>query len=82
MNMVGKVQLIGFGDNEVIKEYIDKGIILGTIVRNPYRIGYSAVMALQEICSIGYTSAYVDTGISIITATPDSFGGRKAQSSD
>ncbi|MBI9102054.1 MAG: substrate-binding domain-containing protein [Spirochaetales bacterium] len=67
MNMVGEVQFIGFGDNESIKEYISKDLVLGTIVRNPYRIGYSAVMALKEICTVGYTSAYVDTGISIIS---------------
>ena len=67
MNLVGSVQIIGFGEDERIKEFINKGLMLGTIVRNPYRIGFSAVMALQEISINGYTSAYVDTGISIIT---------------
>lgn len=66
-NLVGRVQIIGFGEDKHILEYIDKGIILGTIVRNPYRIGFSAVLALQEIELNGYTSAYVDTGIKIIT---------------
>jgi len=68
MNLVGSVQIIGFGEDERIKEYIDKGLVLGTIVRNPFRIGFSAVMALQEISTNGYTSAYVDTGISIISS--------------
>lgn len=67
MNLVGEIQVIGFGEDERIKEYINKGLVLGTIVRNPFRIGFSAVMALQEISQNGYTSAYVDTGISIIT---------------
>ncbi|MDC7126855.1 MAG: substrate-binding domain-containing protein [Spirochaetales bacterium] len=67
MNMVGSVQIIGSGDAPKIKEYIEKGVILGSIVRNPYRIGFSSVMALREINLIGYTSAYVDTGISVIT---------------
>lgn len=67
MNMVGAVQVIGFGEDDRIIEFIDKGLVLGTIVRNPYRIGFSAVMALLEISINGYTSAYVDTGISIIT---------------
>ncbi|MDA3812142.1 MAG: substrate-binding domain-containing protein [Spirochaetaceae bacterium] len=67
MNMVGDVQVIGFGEDERIIEFINKGLIIGTIVRNPFRIGFSAVMALQEISTNGYTSAYVDTGISIIT---------------
>jgi len=67
LNLVGSVKIIGFGDDEKIHEYIDKGIILGSIIRNPYRIGYSAVMALQQLKTDGYTSSYVDTGISIKT---------------
>lgn len=67
MNLVGNVKIIGFGDDEKIQEYIDKEIILGSIIRNPYRIGFSAVMALQELSTNGYTSAFVDTGISVIT---------------
>ncbi len=67
MNLVGVVNIIGFGDHETIKSYIDKGVILGSIVRNPYRIGFSTVMALKEISENGYTSAYVDTGITILS---------------
>ncbi|MGL1892508.1 MAG: substrate-binding domain-containing protein [Spirochaetaceae bacterium] len=67
MNLVGNVKIIGFGDDKKIKEYIDKELILGSIIRNPYRIGFSAVMALQELSTNGYTSAFVDTGISVIT---------------
>ena len=66
MNLVGMVQIIGFGEQETIKAYIEKGVILGSIVRNPYRIGYSTVMALKEISLNGYTSAFVDTGITIL----------------
>jgi ABC-type sugar transport system substrate-binding protein len=67
MNLVGMVRIIGFGEHETIKSYIDKGVILGSIVRNPYRIGFSTVMALKEISINGYTSAYVDTGITLIS---------------
>jgi len=67
MNLVGAIQVIGFGEDERIKEFINKGLVIGTIIRNPYRIGFSAVMALQELSTNGYTSAYVDTGISVIT---------------
>jgi ribose transport system substrate-binding protein len=67
LNLVGEVQIIGFGDDPTIMEYIEKGLLLGTIVRNPHRIGFSAVMALQEISTMGYTSAYVDTGLSVIS---------------
>jgi ribose transport system substrate-binding protein len=66
MNLVGSVQIIGFGNDPVINAYINKGVVLGSIVRDAYNIGYSAVMALAEIKKIGNTSAYVDSGISII----------------
>jgi len=71
LNLVGSVHVIGFGENETIREYISKGLVLGTIIRNPFRIGFSAVMALQEISTNGYTSAYVDTGISVISGGGD-----------
>ncbi|HUZ17697.1 MAG TPA: substrate-binding domain-containing protein [Spirochaetia bacterium] len=68
LNLVGKVQIIGFGDEETIKQYIDRGVVLGSIVRNPTEIGYRAVAALKEISTNGNTSAYVNTGINIITS--------------
>jgi ribose transport system substrate-binding protein len=66
MNLVGSVQIIGFGSDPAINAFIDKGIVLGSIVRDPYHIGYNAVLALTEKKENGYTSAYVDAGISII----------------
>lgn len=71
MNKVFSVQIIGFGENERIKEYIKKGIILGSIVRNPYQIGINAVLALDEINKSGYTSSFVDTGVTIIDINSD-----------
>ena len=67
MNLVGIVKIIGFGEHETIKSYIEKGVLLGSIVRNPYRIGFSTVMALKELSTNGYTSAYADTGITILS---------------
>jgi len=69
MNLVGMVRIIGFGEHETIKSYIEKGVLLGSIVRNPYRIGFSTVMALKELSINGYTSAYADTGITILSGT-------------
>lgn len=67
MNLVGNVKIIGFGDDKIIQEYIDKELILGSIIKNPYHIGFSAVIALEELSNNGYTSAFVDTGISVLT---------------
>ena len=66
MNLVGTVQIIGFGDDPAIAGYINKGVVLGSIVRDPYGIGFNAVLALAKIKSSGHTSAYVDTAISVI----------------
>lgn len=66
MNLVGQVQIIGFGNDPVILENIRKGIIAGSIVINPERMGYEAVRSLISLCSSGYTSTSTDTGISII----------------
>lgn len=66
MNLVGRVQLIGFGDDPMIIEYIRKGIIAGTIAVNPERIGYEAVQSLFSLRTTGYTSTSIDTGVSII----------------
>lgn len=80
MNAVGSVQIIGFGNDPMIKSHIDKGIVLGSIVRDPYHIGFSAVLALSEITRSGYTSAFVDTGISILEkgdGTPQLYGSEE-----
>ncbi|MDP3130165.1 MAG: substrate-binding domain-containing protein, partial [Bacillota bacterium] len=66
MNLVGSVQIIGFGDDPAIANYVSKGVVLGSIVRDPYGIGFNAVIALAKIKSSGNTSAYVDTAISVI----------------
>ncbi|MDR1353004.1 MAG: substrate-binding domain-containing protein [Treponema sp.] len=66
MNLVGRVQVIGFGADLVIEENIRKGVIASSIVINPERIGYEAVQSLAALRRTGYTAASVDTGIKII----------------
>jgi len=67
LNLVGRVQIIGFGSDEQIEEYVQKGIISASLVVNPELIGYQAVKSLVELRSSGYTSTSVDTGIDILT---------------
>jgi ribose transport system substrate-binding protein len=66
MNLVGRVQIIGFGAEPVIREFLRKGIIAGSIVVYPERIGYQAIKSLAELRSTGYTSTTVDTGVDIL----------------
>ncbi len=67
MNLVGSVQIIGFGTEGPILEYIEKYILLGTIAENPRQIGYNAVKALKELREKGHTPSYVDTGVQAVT---------------
>jgi ribose transport system substrate-binding protein len=66
INEVGRVQLVGFGNDKVIKDYIRKGVITASILISPDKIGYQAVKSLVELADSGFTSAAVDTGIEII----------------
>jgi ribose transport system substrate-binding protein len=66
MNMVGQVQVIGFGDDPAIEENIRKGVIAGSIGINPEKIGYEAVRSLMALRTTGYTSSSIDVGVDII----------------
>jgi ribose transport system substrate-binding protein len=67
MNLVGSVQIIGFGSDPVVLENIRKGIISCSVAIDSGRIGYEAVKSLHALCTTGYTSTSIDTGIEIIT---------------
>jgi len=67
LNLVGRVQIVGFGSDPAILDYISKGVISGTLVVNPQNIGYQAIISLTELCKSGYTSNSVDTGITLVT---------------
>jgi ribose transport system substrate-binding protein len=66
MNLVGRVQIIGFGDDPAIQDNIRKGIIASSVQTNPDRIGYEAVRSLAALRITGYTPASIDTGIRIL----------------
>jgi ribose transport system substrate-binding protein len=66
MNLVGRIQLIGFGSESGVQENIRKGIISCSLAINPERIGYEALRSLASLRITGYTSTSIDTGIEII----------------
>ncbi|HKL84926.1 MAG TPA: substrate-binding domain-containing protein [Treponemataceae bacterium] len=67
LNLVGRVQIIGYGDTPEIREYIRKGIINGSLSTNARLTGEQAVQSLLELYKSGYTSNSVDIGIDILT---------------
>lgn len=68
LNQVGRIQIVGFGNDPAIINFIQKGIITGTLVVNPYLMGSQAIQSLAELQSAGYTSTAVDIGIDVIHA--------------
>lgn len=67
MNLVGQVQIIGFGADRPILDYIEKGVLAGSIAVNPKEIGYRAVQLLYELEQEGISESFVDTGVQVIT---------------
>lgn len=68
LNKVGQISIIGYDDASEILRYIEKGVIYGTVVANPYKIGYESIQSLIELKKNNMTSSYVDTGAKVITA--------------
>ena len=68
LNLVGQVNIIGFGDDPGVIENLRKGIISASVVINSERIGYEAVHSLAALRTTGYSSASIDIGVNIITS--------------
>ncbi len=66
LNLVGSVQVVGFGITEAIQDYLERGVLAATIVVNPERIGEEAVRVMTALIRDGYSPGYVDTGVNII----------------
>lgn len=49
LNRVGKTVIIGTGFTEEIAEYIDKGIVYGTVHRNPIEMGTNVISTLTNL---------------------------------
>ncbi|SHJ94431.1 substrate-binding domain-containing protein [Tepidibacter formicigenes] len=49
LNKVGKIKIVGMDDLEETLRFIKIGVIEGSLVRNPYDIGYKAVKAMYKI---------------------------------
>lgn len=66
-NRVGRIKIVGYGDTPDIMRYIDKGIIYGTVMSDPYKMGYESIKTLFEIIEKGNASTFIDTGVKVIT---------------
>lgn len=65
-NLVGQVQIIGYFANDTILDAVDKQVIYSTVSVDTNEMGRSAIQALHEYNSMGYTNSYLPVGIGIV----------------
>ncbi len=68
-NKVGSIAIVGYGDTEDILRYISKDIIYGTVMSDPYKMGFESLEALIDIKEENNVSTFIDTGVRVITKT-------------
>lgn len=66
-NKVGQITVIGYGDMENILHYIKMGIIYGTVMSDPYAMGFESLKALVDLKRADNASTFIDTGVKITT---------------
>jgi len=64
LNRVGKTVIIGTGFTKEIAEYIDKGIVYGTVHRNPIGMGTNAISTLINLPNV---ETHIEMPIEVIT---------------
>lgn len=62
-NMVGDIRLIGYGVTPLTLDYIDRGVIYGTVCPNAYDIGYNTVKQMTSSLNGEQISDYISTNL-------------------
>lgn len=65
---VGNVRIIGYGTMPKTMEYIEGGVMYGTITADSYAIGYNTVMQLSDMCDGKQISEFLNTNIYTFTS--------------
>lgn len=65
LNLVGRVEVIGFGMNATLREYLDRGVLAASIVVDAEHIGAEAVRVAASLIREVSSPGYVDTGVQI-----------------
>jgi ribose transport system substrate-binding protein len=61
---VGKVKVVGFDSSEQEIDYLQRGVINGFVVQNPFQIGYLGVKTMYEhLAGIKQAPPRIDTGV-------------------
>lgn len=75
-NQVGKYQVIGAGNSEETKKYVEKGILFASVYVNAYEMGYKCVETLARIKQNEPVPSYIDTTIGVLTGDSPQSEGR------
>ncbi len=67
-NMVGDIKVIGYGIMPQTLDYIERGVIYGTVCPNAYEIGYYTVKQLTQSLKGEQISDYIPTEVYTIDA--------------
>jgi ribose transport system substrate-binding protein len=62
-NMVGDIKLVGYGVTTKTLEYIQHGVIYGTVCPDSYEIGYKTVQSLVQMLNGDAVSEAISTGL-------------------
>ena len=63
----GKLPFVGFDASPVFVEAMRKGEMHGTVLQNPYNMGYLAVKTMVEHLEGKQVPKVVDTGVALVT---------------
>jgi ribose transport system substrate-binding protein len=67
LNEVGKITVIGYNYSSQIHDYIENGLIYGTVVEDPKQTGYQSIEALVKSVKGQKLPDFIDTGIETVT---------------
>jgi ribose transport system substrate-binding protein len=62
-NRVGRILVVGFGDDPEIARYVEKGVVAGSVVVDADDMGYRAVATLVSLAKGQRASSFVEIGV-------------------
>lgn len=63
-----KVLAVGFNSSEDELTYIRQGILKGTVIQNPYNMGYLSITQARSLINGSAVSPAIDTGVTFVSA--------------
>ncbi|HVR71946.1 MAG TPA: substrate-binding domain-containing protein [Vicinamibacteria bacterium] len=75
--LAGKLSFVGFDASPVFVEAMRKGQMHGTVLQNPFNMGYLAVKTMVEHLEGKQVPKVVDTGVALVT--PDNLDDPRSQ---